>query len=261
MNGNGSFSPELISRLEGAERVGVFTGAGMSAESGVPTFRGEDGIWKKFKPEELANFDAFMRNPQLVWEWYNHRKHLIAGIEPNAGHYALAGMESRHRYFSIATQNIDNLHRKAGSRTIHELHGNIGRNYCTGCGAYYTDAQLALLGNVPKCGACRGLIRPDVVWFGEMLPVDEWDAAVRAAERADVYFSIGTSSVVYPAASLPVLAKSAGAYVVEMNIERTDFSRHADEVMIGKSGELLPRLLEQYPRGTDIPVGQPPYTL
>jgi NAD-dependent deacetylase len=240
------FSPELIARLEAAERVGVFTGAGISAESGVPTFRGEDGIWKKFKPEELANFDAFMRNPALVWEWYNHRKHLIAGISPNAGHYALAAMESRHRNFSIATQNIDNLHTRAGSTTVHELHGNIGRNYCTGCGKYYADEELSRLGDVPKCPSCRSLIRPDVVWFGEMLPAGQWDAAVRAAERADVYFSIGTSAVVYPAASMPLMAKSAGAYVVEINIERTDFSRHADEVLIGKSAELLPRLLEHY---------------
>jgi len=250
MSGNVLISPELISRLEHAERVGVFTGAGMSAESGVPTFRGEEGIWKKFKPEELANFDAFMRNPGLVWEWYNHRKQLIGGITPNAGHYALAAMESRHRLFSIATQNIDNLHQRAGSKTIHELHGNIGRNYCTGCGTYYAEEQLALLGDVPKSNSCRGLIRPDVVWFGEMLPAGEWDAAVRAAERSDIYFSIGTSAVVYPAASLPILAKSAGAYVVEINIERTDFSRHADEVLPGKSGEILPHLLAQYARPT-----------
>jgi NAD-dependent deacetylase len=246
MSGPAPFSPELIARLEAAERVGVFTGAGISAESGVPTFRGEEGIWKKFKPEELANFDAFMSNPALVWEWYNHRKELMAAISPNAGHYALAAMESRHRNFSIATQNIDNLHTRAGSTTVHELHGNIGRNYCTGCGKYYADEELSRLGDVPKCPSCRSLIRPDVVWFGEMLPAGQWDAAVRAAERADVYFSIGTSAVVYPAASVPLMAKSAGAYVVEINIERTDFSRHADEVLIGTSAKLLPRLLEHY---------------
>ncbi len=247
---NGLFSDDLIARLEASDDVTVFSGAGMSAESGVPTFRGEDGIWKKFRPEELANFDAFMRNPTLVWQWYDYRKTLIAGLQPNPGHLALVEMESRHKRLSVITQNIDNLHRRAGTTTIHELHGNIERNYCTGCGKYFTNDELARGVDVPRCKACGSLIRPDVVWFGEMLPVIEWDAAVVAAERADIFFSIGTSSVVYPAASLPTMAKRSGAYVVEINIERTEFSHHADEVLVGKSGEILPRLLDSYRQRT-----------
>ena len=237
-------SPRLISKLKNTMSVVIFTGAGMSAESGVPTFRGEDGIWKKFKPEELANFDAFMRNPELVWEWYKHRKQIIANIQPNAGHCALVEMERHHQHFSIITQNIDNLHRRAGSTAIHELHGNIERNYCIGCGKYFTNDEIIKQEGAPHCSACNGLIRPDVVWFGELLPVDEWNASVTAAKRAEIFFSVGTSSVVYPAASLPAIAKQGGAHVVEINIELTEFSSRLDEVLLGKSGEILPHLLE-----------------
>ena len=237
-------SPRLIARLKSAATVTAFTGAGISAESGVPTFRGVDGIWKKFKPEELANFDAFIRNPELVWEWYKHRKQIIASIQPNPGHFALAEMERIFKRFAVITQNIDNLHQRAGSKTVHELHGNIERNYCIGCGTYYGNEEILRLDHAPRCVSCKGLIRPDVVWFGEVLPVDEWNASVEAAERADVFLSIGTSSVVYPAASLPSIARKAGAYVVEINIERTDFSDQADEVVLGKAGEVLPKLIE-----------------
>ncbi|MFI5251406.1 MAG: NAD-dependent deacetylase [Bacteroidota bacterium] len=236
-------SDKLKNVLHAASRVTVFTGAGISAESGVPTFRGVDGIWKKFKPEELANFDAFIKNPDLVWEWYKHRKTIITGIEPNAGHYALAGMEKLYSLFSIITQNIDNLHRRAGSKNIYELHGNIERNYCIGCGKFYPNEEIFKSSSVPRCSACHGLIRPDVVWFGEMLPADAWNDSVRAAEHCDLFFSIGTSAVVYPAASLPQMAKNSGAYTVEINIERTEFSTRADEVIIGKAAETLPRIL------------------
>src|SRR5713101_566579 len=211
-------SEHLISRLKSAENVAVFTGAGISAESGVPTFRGDEGIWKKFKPEELANFDAFMRNPELVWEWYKQRKQVIASIQPNAGHFALAAMEQLHNHFSIITQNIDNLHRRAGSKAVYELHGNIERNYCIACGTYFTDEQIFEQTRAPRCPSCKGLIRPDVVWFGELLPADAWNASIEAAKRADVFLSVGTSAVVYPAASLPTMAKKAGAYLVEINV-------------------------------------------
>ena len=240
---NITISQRLIAKLRQADAVATFTGAGMSAESGVPTFRGEDGIWKKFKPEELANFDAFMRNPDLVWEWYNHRKKLIADIQPNAGHRALAEMEKHHRRFSIITQNIDNLHRRAGSTTIYELHGNIERNYCIGCGKYFTNEEILSQQQVPRCSFCKNLIRPDVVWFGENLPEDEWNESVKAAEHADLFFSIGTSGVVFPAASLPAIAKKSGAYVVEINIEPTDLTPKADEVLLGKAGVILPQLM------------------
>ncbi len=238
------FSDKLLSRLKNATNVAVFTGAGMSAESGVPTFRGTDGIWKKFRPEELANFDAFMRNPDLVWEWYRQRKIVIATIKPNPGHLALAKMQEFHRRFSVITQNIDNLHRRAGSRIVHELHGNIERNYCVECGKLFQNEEILGQQNAPHCTHCGGLIRPDVVWFGEMLPADAWDASAAAAQNAEVFFSIGTSGEVYPAASLPLMAKQSGAYIVEFNVEPTPLSEKADEVVLGKSGELLPSLLE-----------------
>ena len=235
-------SDRLIAKLREAASVAVFTGAGMSAESGVPTFRGNDGLWKKFKPEELANFDAFMRNPELVWEWYKQRKRLIASIQPNPGHYALADMQQFHRRFSIITQNIDNLHQRAGSKLVHELHGNIESNYCLECGRSVANEEILRQEEVPRCTFCNGLIRPDVVWFGELLPADAWNTSVTDAERAEVFISVGTSGEVYPAAALPSIAKQSGAYVVEVNIEPTALGEKADEVIIGKSGDILPRL-------------------
>ena len=238
------FSRRLLERLSSAASVAAFTGAGISAESGVPTFRGQDGIWKKYRPEELANLDAFLRNPELVWEWYRARRRIMSGIEPNPGHRALAAMEGLFGRFAVITQNIDNLHRRAGSATVHELHGNIERNYCLGCGRHYASEVLPGAEGAPRCSACNGLIRPDVVWFGELLPQDEWDASVAAAQHADVFLSIGTSAVVYPAASLPQIAGRAGAYVAEINIEPTEFSDRADELILGRSGEVLPKLLD-----------------
>jgi NAD-dependent deacetylase len=226
-----------------ALRVTAFTGAGVSAESGVPTFRGPDGIWAKFKPEELASMNAFMENPGLVWEWYAHRKRIMAAVRPNAGHEALAKMEHLFQHFAIITQNIDNLHRRAGSSTVHELHGNIERNYCMECGATCSDAFVLGQRGVPKCAKCGGRVRPDVVWFGEMLPEAEWRASVRAAESAEVFLSIGTSAVVYPAASLPLLAKQRGAFLVEINPEPTPLTTQTDEFLQGPSGIVLPALV------------------
>ncbi len=169
-------SGKLIKALSGARRVAFFTGAGISAESGVPTFRGDEGIWKKFKPEELATFSAFRKNPELVWEWYRMRKEVMTTVQPNAGHRAIVDLE-RHYRVTVITQNVDNLHRRAGSSVVHELHGNIERNYCTGCGKFYTDAELRLAEvAVPTCPKCAGAVRPDVVWFGESLPGQEWKA-------------------------------------------------------------------------------------
>ncbi|MEN3038283.1 MAG: NAD-dependent deacylase [Candidatus Kryptonium sp.] len=237
------FSEKLIQKLKNAKSVVVLTGAGISAESGVPTFRGQEGLWKKFKPEELATFDAFIRNPELVWEWYNYRRKLILEVKPNPGHYALVELENILPNFTLITQNVDNLHRRAGSKNVIELHGNIERNYCIKCGKRYDDVNLAIEMKSPKCD-CGGLIRPDVVWFGEMLPIDAWDKAEESASNCDVFFSVGTSGVVYPAASLPQIAKRSGAYTVEINIERTDLSWFMDEVIIGKSGEVLPELVK-----------------
>ena len=238
------FSTKLISRMQSAESVVVFTGAGISAESGVPTFRGEDGLWKKFKPEELANFDAFMRNPELVWEWYKYRKQVISNVQPNPGHYAIVELEKMYKHFAVITQNVDNLHRRAGSKVVHELHGNIMKNYCIDCYKNYPDEVIFSRDDAPKC-ECGGFIRPGVVWFGEMLPEDQWDAAEKASLSADVFFSVGTSGVVYPAASLPHEAKRNGAYIVEINPEPTPISSIADEFLQGKSGEILPQLIEQ----------------
>jgi NAD-dependent deacetylase len=238
------FSEKLISVLERADWVVAFTGAGVSAESGVPTFRGNDGMWAKFKPEELASMNAFIRNPDLVWEWYAQRKQIMASITPNPGHLALAEMEKVFSKVTVVTQNIDNLHRRAGSSRVLELHGNIERNYCIQCGRPYSNEAVLSSQKAPNCGTCGGLVRPDVVWFGEMLPEEEWDAALRAMESADLVLSIGTSGVVYPAASLPMAAKHAGAFLVEVNPEATPLTPHVDEFLKGLSGAMLPVLCE-----------------
>lgn len=237
-------SEKLLQKLKEAKSVTVLTGAGISAESGVPTFRGQEGLWKKFKPEELARFDAFIRNPDLVWEWYNYRRRLIQEVKPNPGHYALVELEKIVPNFTLITQNVDNLHRRAGSKNIVELHGNIEKNYCIRCGKRYDDVDIVLDMKTPKC-ECGGLIRPDVVWFGEMLPIEAWEKAEESASNCDVFFSIGTSGVVYPAASLPQIAKMNGAYTIEINIERTELSWFMDEVIIGKSGEILPEIVRR----------------
>jgi len=238
------FSEALISKIGKAHRVVAFTGAGISAESGVPTFRGNEGIWAKFKPEELANMDAFLRNPEMVWEWYAARKKVIAEVKPNPGHYALAEMEKIVPVVTVVTQNIDNLHRRAGSTNIFELHGNIERNFCMKCGKPYNNEFVMTAGRLPRC-MCGGLIRPDVVWFGEMLPEDEWNGAEKACRAADVLLSIGTSGVVYPAAYLPLEAKRNGAFIVEINPEPTPLTEYADEFLQGNSGVILPQLLER----------------
>jgi NAD-dependent deacetylase len=237
------FSKIFINRLKEAKTVAVLTGAGISAESGVPTFRGEEGLWKKFRPEELANFDAFMRNPKLVWEWYNYRKKIINEVVPNPAHYALVKMEQYFQDFYLITQNVDNLHRRAGSQTIYELHGNIMRNRCVDCNKKVAEISFSEE-DLPRCD-CGGLIRPDVVWFGESLPQLEMMRSFQAAYHADVFFSIGTSAIVQPAASLPLEAKNAGAYVVEINTESTAISNLVDETLLGKAGEILPQLLDK----------------
>jgi NAD-dependent deacetylase len=235
------FSDLLIKKLEQATTVAALTGAGISAESGVPTFRGEQGLWKNYKPEELANFDSFIKNPKLVWQWYNFRKNLIRQVQPNPGHHALVKMETLFQNFFLITQNVDNLHRLAGNKRIYELHGNIMRNRCVDCYKQCRDLLMNAEG-LPYCD-CGGLIRPDVVWFGESLPEKELTKSFEAAETADIFFSIGTSAVVQPAASLPIQAKRAGAYVVEINNEPTVITDYVDESILGKSGEILPKLI------------------
>jgi len=235
--------PIVIEKLINAKVVGAFTGAGISAESNIPTFRGDEGIWTKFKPEELANFNAFMKNPELVWEWYSARKKIIHEAQPNPGHRALAELEELVDEIIIITQNIDNLHRRAGSTRIHELHGNIERNFCIKCGKNYTDDDILAGDLPPKCEQCGSLVRPDVVWFGEYLPQEEFTASEKAAQRSDVFFSLGTSAIVYPAASIPHMAKTAGAFIIEINPETTPLSEIADVTILGKTGAILPEIV------------------
>jgi NAD-dependent deacetylase len=234
----------LIEKLKKSSSIVFFTGAGMSAECGIPTFRGKDGIWKKLKPEELANFDAFMRNPEMVWEWYKHRKKIIHNSEPNPGHLAISEMQNYFKDVTVVTQNIDNLHRRAGSKSIYELHGNIERNYCIKCKTFYNE-DLDLQKGVPLCD-CGGLIRPDVVWFGEYLPGDQFAGGEKAAINSEIFFVVGTSAVVYPAAGLVNTAKQSGAVLVEVNLESTDISAYVDYSFKGEAGKILPKILEEY---------------
>jgi NAD-dependent deacetylase len=221
----------------------ALTGAGISAESGIPTFRGAGGLWRSFRPEELATPEAFARDPKLVWEWYLWRRGLIAQAQPNAGHYALVRLEQRTPRFTLVTQNVDGLHDRAGSRNILKLHGDIWEVRCTACGRQERDERLAFDCLPPRC-ACGGLLRPAVVWFGEMLPAAVWQAAEEAVRAAEVLLVAGTSAVVYPAAGLVPLARSAGAKVIEVNLEQTPLSASADCSLRGKAGEILPDLIQ-----------------
>jgi NAD-dependent deacetylase len=236
------FSDELVSRLKSAKVISALTGAGVSAESGIPTFRDPGGIWEKFRPEQLANFEAFMSDPDFVWNWYQHRREIMRNVQPNAGHYALAEMEKMFEEFNLITQNIDNLHHRAGSENVTELHGNIERNYCIKCHKQFDVIDISKK-KVLKCD-CGGLIRPDVVWFGEMLPYNALNFAEDCSRRSQVFFSIGTSAEVYPAALLPLIAKQFSAYVIEINTKSTIISYDVDEVILGKSGEILSKLIE-----------------
>ncbi len=221
------------------------TGAGISAESGVPTFRGKEGLWGKFKPEQLASMNAFMASPKIVWEWYNWRRDLMAQVKPNAGHLALVEMEKTLDKFVLVTQNVDNLHAAAGSKSILELHGNIYRNKCVDCEGLFEFESDIDPDNIPQCGICGGKIRPDVVWFGEMLDPKIINTAFARSKEADVFLSVGTSAIVHPAATLPVVAKNHGATLVEINVEETSLTKLADFNFSGKSGEILPQLVAQ----------------
>jgi NAD-dependent deacetylase len=228
--------------LREASSIAVLTGAGVSAESGVPTFRGDNGLWKQYRAEELATPGAFARDSKLVWEWYDWRRSLIAQAKPNPGHYALAEAEARARKFTLITQNVDGLHELAGSRNVLRLHGSIWMLRCMDCRREREDRRTPLPELPPHC-ECGGMLRPGVVWFGELLPAKVWKDAETAARQADLFLMIGTSAVVYPAAGLASIAKSSGARVVEINIEETGLSDSIDEFLQGPSGELLPQLM------------------
>jgi NAD-dependent deacetylase len=224
--------------------VCVLTGAGVSAESGVPTFRGNDGLWKKFRPEELANIEAFLSNPEIVWEWYAYRRRVLSEVVPNAAHEGIARIEQHIPEFLLVTQNVDGLHQVAGSKKMVELHGNIRRNHCHSCGENAVTLPETNQGDVPRCEACGGLLRPSVVWFGEMLPSEAFQKAERAARDCDLCVLIGTSGVVYPAASIPHTAKTGGAYLLEINPEGTDLSRYADGIIRAPATEGVPILAD-----------------
>ena len=232
-------------RLEGAENVVVLTGAGVSAESGVPTFRGADGLWRNFRAEELATPEAFEKDPLLVWQWYEWRREKIGAVEPNPAHHAIKVLGATHPGLTLITQNVDGLHGLAGSKQVLELHGNIWRTRCTICHTVREDRELKIGDTLPYCtlDGCRGLLRPHIVWFGESLPIDVINAAFEAASSADFFFVVGTSSVVQPAASLSVRAKGAGAYVVEINRERTPVSELVDQTILGNAGEIMPEFV------------------
>lgn len=238
---------QLREVLPHVNHITVFTGAGISAESGVPTFRSPDGIWAKFKPEELANINAFMANPERVWEWYEHRREVVEHAQPNPGHYAIVALESLFDRVDVITQNVDGLHGRAGSRRIHELHGSLHAHRCLECSSPYSLS--ANEEGVPRCRACGGLIRPGVVWFGEDLPQETWQEAEASTRACDLFLSVGTSTVVYPAAQLPFLALSLGKHVIEVNPEATDLTRHADTILRGAAGAMLPELVA-YVRST-----------
>ncbi len=234
---------DLKRTLSSAKCVVVITGAGISAESGVPTFRGEDGLWKNYRAEELATPWAFKKDPALVWQWYDWRRGIIGKAKPNPGHFTIAKMEKFYPEFTLITQNVDGLHRKAGSENVIEIHGNLWRVRCVEEGKTFYLNDVPLKEIPPRC-SCGALVRPDVVWFGESLDPQLISKAHAALTSCDLLFVIGTSGVVQPVASFPSLAKQSGAQIIEINLDTTPISALADITLRGKSGEILPALFE-----------------
>jgi len=233
---------EVKTRLAAARSVTVLTGAGISADSGVPTFRGADGLWRTFRAEDLATPEAFQRDPRLVWEWYNWRRELIATKRPNPAHATVAAMERKFSRFWLITQNVDGLHRDAGSTRLSEIHGNIWKVRCTDCGRVEDNRQVPIP-IPPACTACGRLARPHIVWFGESLAAEDIAKSQAALESCEVLLIIGTSGLVYPAAAFAPVAKSAGAFVVEINLDSTPNSGVVDVALQGRAKDLVPLLL------------------
>ena len=233
-----TISEELRRRFAEATRVLVLTGAGVSAESGVPTFRGggNTAVWKGMPFDVISSGKMLERNLPAVWEWFDYRRGVLASLEPNAAHREIARWQDRFPDFALVTQNVDGLHQKAGSRKVVELHGNVWRARCTVCGLKHDMSQSA---RPDACRSCANAMRPDVVLFGELLPPGAFEFAAAKAAKCELCFVIGTSALVYPAAGLPEIARSAGAYLCEVNPERTPLSDVCDEVIMGKAGEVL----------------------
>jgi NAD-dependent deacetylase len=226
----------------------VLTGAGVSAESGIPTFRGRDGFWEGHDPQDLATPRAFRRDPERVWRFYSWRRGLISANKPNKAHHLLREIELAHPSFTLITQNVDGYHEQAGSSNLIELHGSLWRLKCVQCSHRWEDKSHPLPNLPPHCPTCDGLARPDVIWFGEKLDHEVLEAAIQASEQARLFLSIGTSSVVYPAAELPRMAKMKGAYLVEINLEETPISSMMDQVLLGPASVELERWWrEDYP--------------
>lgn len=225
-----------------ASDIAVLTGAGISAESGVPTFRGENGLWREYRSEELATPGAFARDPKLVWEWYEWRRKIIKEAKPNPGHNALVDLENEKSDFTLITQNIDGLHQLSGSRNLVEMHGNLWQIRCISCGIIEQSHDVPLKELPPRCKDCGSLGRPNVVWFGEIVPMSVIDKTLVAIEKCQVMLIVGTSGVVEPAVSMGLVAKQTGKTVIEVNLEPTINSPLYDLSIIGKSGEILPML-------------------
>ena len=241
MDAHQEFKP-VCDILLASKRITVLTGAGISAESGIPTFRGKEGLWKTYRAEQLATPTAFIEDPKLVWEWYDWRRGIIGTKEPNPGHNVLASWEELFPHFALITQNIDGLHQKAGSKNVIELHGNIWKQRCIEEQTILENHDIPLREIPPHCPTCGALLRPHVVWFGESLDGSVLQQSFMLSSNCDVMLAIGTSAVVQPAASLPLSAAEAGAKLIEINPDPTPLTTYADFSFRAKSGELLPLL-------------------
>lgn len=235
---------EIVEKIRQAKQVCVLTGAGISAESGVPTFRGQGGLWRNKDPMKLASIQGFLENPKEVWEFYNWRRDIISKVTYNKAHEAIAQLEGKKEKFLLITQNVDGLHTLAGSKKLLEIHGNIWWVKCHSCSFTYED-RTPNLGELPKCPKCGGLLRPGVVFFGEPLDRDVLKQCYNYLRNTDLMLIVGTSSVVEPAASFGLIAKQNGAILVEINLEKTPNTKYMDYAIHGKAGEILPKLVNK----------------
>jgi len=233
----------IIDQIKNFKKIAVVTGAGISQESGIPTFRGKDGLWRNYDAMKLATIDAFYDNPKLVWEWYNERRKNIFQAQPNLGHKAIAELE-KYAEVVVLTQNIDGLHHKSGSSKVLELHGSIVKIKCSVCD--YKEEILTEILDLPPYCKCGNILRPDVVWFGESLPQDVWQNAIIFASQCDLMIIVGTSLVVSPANTLPIYAKQNNATLIEINPENTEMSEEMDIVIRNTSAEVLPKLVSLF---------------